>query len=220
MKVFVAGLGILGSQIAHALTDTGNDVTAMEIDPGRADRARRALGCRVVEGDCSDPAILERGELTGTDAFLALTGSDEANLVASQLAKSQFDIPRVVARINDPRNSWLFDDTWGVDVAMSAPAILVSLVEEATSATPTVSLMDLATARVRVIETSIGPASPFCGRPLREIAVPAGVMIATVIRQGRPLPPEPEAVLDAGDQVLLVAERGAEVTVEQIFSTR
>src|SRR2546423_3040604 len=146
MKVFVAGAGIMGLQIATALCEEGAEVTAADIEPDRVERLREILGDDAYEGDCCDPAILERGRLSEHDALLALTGDDEDNLVISFLAKREFGVPRVVARINDPRNSWLFSDLWGVDVAMSAPTILLSLVEEATASRPTVNLMDLATA--------------------------------------------------------------------------
>ena len=216
----MAGVGIMGHQIAQTLRDEGNEVTAVDIRPERVERLRESLGDSVMEGDCCDPVVLERAHLKGHDALLALTGDDEDNLVTSFLAKTHFDVPRVVARVNDPRNSWLFGPTWGVDVAMSAPNILLSLVEEATSSRATVNLMDLATAGVRVVEASIGPASPYLGRPLGELPVSAGCVVATVVRDGKPLVPRSDTVLVAGDHMLVVVQRGAEDTVDSVFSDR
>src|SRR5439155_26297637 len=171
-----------------------------------------------VEGDCSDPQVLERAGITDHDAFLALTGLDEDNLVSSLVAKTRFAVPRVIARINDPSNSWLFDQTWGIDVAMSAPAILLSPVGEATAASEIVNLLDLATAGVRVVETSIGPANPYVGRRLAEVPIPDGVVIATVIRHGQPMAAADDTELQAGDQVLVVVRRDAAASVEALFA--
>ena len=218
MKVFVAGVGILGYQIARALHADGHEVTALEVDDRRALRVRDELDVKLVEGDCSDPQVLERAGITDHDAFLALTGLDEDNLVSSLVAKTRFAVPRVIARINDPSNSWLFDQTWGIDVAMSAPAILVSLVEEATAASEIVNLLDLATAGVRVVETSIGPANPYVGRRLAEVPIPDGVVIATVIRHGQPMAAGDDTELQAGDQVLVVVRREAAASVDDLFA--
>ena len=211
MKVVVAGLGVMGFQIAEALKDGGNDVVGVELDHDRAETLRDRLDGNLVEGDCCEPAVLERAGIDGADAFVALTGRDEDNLVASLLAKSSFGVKRVVARINDPRNSWLYDDRWGVDVAMSAPSILLSLVQEATAAAPTVNLMDLATAGVRVVETSLGAASPLCGSTVGSLKLPSGVIVSAVIRSGRAIAAEAGVRLEPGDQLLLVAPRGAEL---------
>ena len=214
----MAGVGILGYQIARALHADGHEVTALEVDDRRALRVRDELDVKLVEGDCSDPQVLERAGITDHDAFLALTGLDEDNLVSSLVAKTRFAVPRVIARINDPSNSWLFDQTWGIDVAMSAPAILVSLVEEATAASEIVNLLDLATAGVRVVETSIGPANPYVGRRLAEVPIPDGVVIATVIRHGQPMAAGDDTELQAGDQVLVVVRREAAASVDDLFA--
>jgi len=214
----VAGVGILGYQIARALHADGHEVTALELDDRRALRVRDELDVKLVEGDCSDPQVLERAGIADHDAFLALTGLDEDNLVSSLVAKTRFAVPRVIARINDPSNSWLFDQTWGIDVAMSAPAILVSLVEEATAASEIVNLLDLATAGVRVVETSIGPANPYVGRRLAEVPIPDGVVIATVIRHGQPMAAGDDTELQAGDQVLVVVRREAAASVDDLFA--
>ena len=219
MKVFVSGVGIMGLQIARALRAEGNEVTALEISPNRVEKLQSSLEGTVVEGDCCDPAVLERAGLSGHDAFLALTGDDEDNLVSSLLAKTQFNVNRVVARVNDPRNSWLFDERWGVDVAMSAPNILLSLIEEATSARQTVDLMELATAGVRLVEVSIGSSNPNVGRALGSVEVPAGFMVAAVIRGGRPSQASDEVVLEAGDQLLVLVARDAARHVEELFSS-
>ena len=213
----MAGIGIMGLQIARALCETGHEVTALELDHNRAEAMRSELSGTVVEGDCCDPQVLERAGLEGQDAFVALTGRDEDNLVSSLLAKDNFHVGRVVARVNDPRNSWLFGKDWGVDLAMSAPSILLSLVQEATSASPTVNLLDLVTAGVRVVEASVGLSSPLVGLPVGEIQMPDGVIIATVIRSGTPMCADAELVIARGDQLLVVAERAAEGSLDMIF---
>jgi trk system potassium uptake protein TrkA len=194
--------------------DTSTTVTELPF----ASIVRADLSATVIEGDTTDVSVLERAKADEHDAFLALTGVDEDNLVASLMAKRQFDVKRVVARVNDPRNTWLFDKQWGIDVAMSAPAILVSLLEEATASSQTVNLFELATAGVRMVETSIGPSSTLVGRALKDIEVPAGVVIATVVRGGQAMVPDGETCLKSGDQVLVVVDRSADASIEAIFA--
>jgi trk system potassium uptake protein TrkA len=134
------------------------------------------------------------------------TGDDEDNLVISLLATRQFAVPRVAARVNDPENAWLFDQAWGVDVALPASAPLISLIEEAAGTADTVALLRLSKAGVNVIETAITTDSRAAGRTVAEVSSPPGTVVAAVIRDGRPVVPDPQFLLRAGDELLLVSE--------------
>lgn len=139
------------------------------------------------------------------------------NLVISLLARRQFDVPRVVARVNHTENEWLFTDRWGVDVAISAATSLMSQIEEATAGADTVGLLQLASAGVRVIETLITDRSRAAGLTLAEVSLPTGTMVATVVRSGEPKVPNGSFRLEVGDEVLVVSESSTEDDIRTAF---
>jgi trk system potassium uptake protein TrkA len=217
MKVIVAGAGRLGTQIAQVLGAARNQVTLVDRDDDRVAALEGRVPAELCAGDACEPAVLEAAGAHAADLVVATTGEDEDNLVVSLLAKRQFKVPRVIARVNDDENAWLFDGHWGVDTAVPAAAPLVSLVEEATSASDTVALLRLSKAGVDVIETSIGPHSRAAGHTLAEIAVPHGIVVATVVRAGDPLAPAPELELREGDELLVVSHTATPSEVHAVF---
>ncbi|MGW1607258.1 potassium channel family protein, partial [Streptomyces eurythermus] len=132
MRVLITGAGRLGTQIARVLSAARNDVTLVEHDEDRVAQLGDLPRVRVVTGDACDPELLEHAGVLACDLVVAATGCDEDNLVISLLAKRRFDVARVAARVNEAENAWLFDQRWGVDVAVPAATPLVSLIEEAT----------------------------------------------------------------------------------------
>jgi trk system potassium uptake protein TrkA len=161
--------------------------------------------------------VLEEAGAHVADLLVAATGEDEDNLVISLLAKRQFGVDRVVARINEDDNAWLFDDRWGVDVAVPAAAPLISLIEEATGAADTVALLRLGRAGVNLIETVIDERSAAARRRLADVPVPAGCVVAAVVRDGVPVVPDPGFVLLPGDELLVVAQTATEQDVHRAF---
>ena len=143
MNVIVVGAGRLGRQFARVLAGAGNAVTVVDQNPATAGK----VDTRFVAGDGCEPTVLEEAGAYAADLLVATTGEDEDNLVVSLLAKRQFQVARVVARINDADNTWLFDERWGIDVAVPSAAPLISLIEEATGAFDTVSLRSASSRR-------------------------------------------------------------------------
>lgn len=222
MRILMAGAGRLGQQAVSVLAAAGNDVTVIEADDELAEALRARFsdrGVRVVFGDACDPQVLEEAGCLRADAVVAVTGDDEDNLVISLLAKRQFQVARVVARVNDPENGWLFDQAWGVDAAVSAPLTLMSLIEEATRAADTVGLMRLSAAGVVLIETTLTESSTATGRTVSEIALPPGSQLAAVIRGGEPRVPDGSFKLAAGDEILIVSESATEADVKALFQS-
>lgn len=218
MKALIAGGGRLGSQVAEVLKAAGNQVTFVEIDQDRAEElTRRFPAGRVVLGDACAQGVLESAGALTADLAIAATGADQDNLAVSLLLKRRFAVPRVVARVNDPQNAWLFDHHWGVDIAVPGTAPLVSLIEEATSTPDTVALLRLSRAGVDVTETVITDRSRAAGRKLSEIPVPSGTLVATVIRGGQPLVPEREFRFRAGDELLLVSQHADAQRIRDAF---
>ena len=217
MKVLIVGAGRLGTQIAQVLTATGEDVSLIDIDDDRIAELEGHSSARLVAGDACEPTVLEDAGALTTDLLVAATGDDEDNLVISLLAKRQFAVPRVAARINDTDNGWLFDHHWGVDVAVPAATPLISLIEEATGTTDTVALLRLSKAGVNVIETAITPHSRAVGHALSDITLPAGTVVAAVIRNGEPTVPSPNFKLQPGDELLVVSEAATEQDIHAAF---
>ncbi|MFC4463571.1 potassium channel family protein [Streptomyces xiangluensis] len=217
MRALIAGAGRLGTQIARVLAAARNDVTLVDVDEDRIAELEGHLPVRLLAGDACEPTFLEHAGALTADLVIAATGNDEDNLVISLLAKRQFTVARVAARVNEAENAWLFDQNWGVDTAVPAATPLISLIEEATGATDTVALLRLSKAGVDVIETAITPQSRAAGCTLAEIPLPAGTVIATVIRGGQPTVPAPEMRLQPGDELLVVSHAATEQEIHTAF---
>ncbi|MEU3341209.1 TrkA family potassium uptake protein [Streptomyces sp. NPDC006668] len=217
MNVLIAGAGRLGTQIAQVLRAAGNEVTLVDTDDDRLAALEGRVPVRLVAGDACEPALLEHAGALTADLVIATTGDDEDNLVISLLAKRQFSVPRVAARVNDADNAWLFDQRWGVDVAVPSATPLISLIEEATGATDTVALLRLSKAGVEVIETAITERSRTAGRALGDIALPEGTVVATIVRAGQPTAPDPAERLRPGDELLLVSHTATEQEIHAAF---
>jgi trk system potassium uptake protein TrkA len=217
VNVLIAGAGRLGAQIAQVLRAAGNEVTLIDTDDDRLAALEGRVPVRLVAGDACEPSVLEHSGVLTADVVIATTGDDEDNLVISLLAKRQFSVPRVAARVNDADNAWLFDGRWGVDVAVPSATPLISLIEEATGATDTVALLRLSKAGVEVIETAITEQSRTAGRALGDIALPEGTVVATIVRAGQPTAPDPAQRLRPGDELLLVSHTATEQEIHAAF---
>ncbi|MGW1362255.1 potassium channel family protein [Streptomyces chartreusis] len=217
MNVLIAGAGRLGTQIANVLAAARNEVTLIDIDDDRVAELQGSMPVQLVAGDACEPVLLEHAGALTADLVIATTGDDEDNLVISLLAKRQFSVRRVAARVNDSDNAWLFDGRWGVDVAVPAATPLISLIEEATGATDTVALLRLSKAGVDVIETAITPQSRAVDRALGDVPLPEGTVVATIVRDGQPTVPDPAIRLRAGDELLLVSHSATEQEIHAAF---
>jgi trk system potassium uptake protein TrkA len=217
VRIIVAGAGRLGQELARILTGTGHEVTIVERDDDLVERLLGRTKARVILGDACEPSVLEEAGALTAEVLTAMTGDDEDNLVISLLAKRQFDVPRVVARVNHPKNGWLFTDKWGVDVGISGSATLTSLFQEATRSSDTVSLARLGGGAVGLIETTLATASLAVGKPMRSIVLPGGSTVAAVLRGGVPRSPHPDLELEVGDEVLVLSSEASEADVRALF---
>ena len=167
MKVAIAGAGAVGRSIARELVEN-HDVTLLERNPDHIDvDAIPAAHWRL--GDACELSLLESVKLEEFDVVIAATGDDKVNVVVSLLAKTEFAVPRVVARVNDPRNEWLFDENWGVDVAVSTPRMLASLVEEAVAVGDLVRLMEFRKGQANLVEITLPDDTPWGGKPVKRL---------------------------------------------------
>lgn len=209
MKVAIAGAGAVGRSIARELVDNGHDVTLIERNAEHIDiDAIPAAHWRL--GDACEISLLESLQLEDLDVVIAATGDDKANVVLSLLAKTEFAVARVVARVNDPRNEWLFDEAWGVDVAVSTPRMLASLVEEAVAVGDLVRLMAFRTGQANLVEITLAADTPWGGKPVRKLTLPRDAALVTILRGNRVIVPAPDEPLEGGDELLLVASAEVE----------
>jgi trk system potassium uptake protein TrkA len=212
MKVVVAGAGNVGRHLATDLAERGHEVTLIEQDTGSVARARAELpsSVTVLLGDACEPYVLESAKLGQADVIVAATGDDEDNLVVSLLAKQEFAVPRVVARVNHARNEWMFTDQWGVDAAVSPPHILTALVEEAVTVGDVVRLLKLDRSGAALVELTLEEGSSAVGRPMYELRLPLDSAIVAIIRGGHVVIPQPETVFTVGDEIMAIAKPEAE----------
>ncbi|MBB4684777.1 potassium channel family protein [Amycolatopsis jiangsuensis] len=209
MRVAIAGAGAVGQSIATELIDGNHQVMLIErevdhFEPESVPQADWVLG------DACEVSILEESGIERCDVVIAATGDDKANLVVSLLAKTEFAVRRVVARVNSPGNEWLFTDAWGVDVAVSTPRMLAAMVEEAVSVGDLVRLMTFRQSQASLVEITLPEETPLAGRPVSDLSLPRDAALVTILRGDRVIVPQPEDPLEAGDELLFVATSDVE----------
>jgi len=209
MRVAIAGAGAVGRSIALELVDNNHQVMLIErelsnIDPEAVEAAEW------VHADACELASLEEAGLETCDVVIAATGDDKVNLVVSLLAKTEFAVRRVVARVNDPTNEWLFGQNWGVDVAVSTPRLLAALVEEAVAVGDLVRLMTFRQGQANLVEVTLPEDTPLAGQAVGGLKLPADSALVVVLRGGRVIVPQADDALEAGDELLFVATTAVE----------
>lgn len=218
MRVVISGAGAVGRHLASDLANRGHQVTVIEQNPDVLETAKEwAPAVDPQIGDACEPWVLEKVQMNTADVVVAATGDDEDNLVTSLLAKQEFGVPKVLARVNHPSNEWLFTEQWGVDAAVSPPHILTAMVEEEVTVGDLVRLLPLERGGISIVELTVPPDSPTAGRPLYELRLPPDSAIVAIIRGGHVVIPQPEAVVADGDEVIALTVPDAEAEVRSIL---
>jgi trk system potassium uptake protein TrkA len=221
MKVMIAGAGNVGTFIASDLHSAGHDVLVIEQDPDLVARLRPTLDIEWFTADACEVSSLYAAGMADADVVVSATGDDEDNLVISLLAKQEFAVPRVVARVNHPKNRWLFNEAWGVDVSVSTPHLLTALVEEAVSVGSLVRLLQLEGGRgggARLVEVTLAEDSPAAGYSIADLEVPRDATIVAVVRDTHVVVPRGDTVLDTGDEVLALVTADSEDVVRSLLA--
>jgi trk system potassium uptake protein len=149
---------------------------------------------------------------------VAATGDDKVNLVLSLLAKTEFGVPRTVARVNNPKNEWMFDEAWGVDVAVSTPRLMTALVEEAVSVGDLVRIFQFQQGRASMVEITLPEGSPFAGRRVGDVDWPTDTVLVAIIREERPLAPTADDAMEAGDELLFITTTEQEDRLQDLVA--
>jgi trk system potassium uptake protein TrkA len=220
VRVAIAGAGNVGTAIASDLKNGGHDVLVLERDPELVARLREDLDVTWVVADACEVSALDAAGFSSVDVVVAATGDDEDNLVISLLSKQEFAVPRVVARVNHPKNQWLFTESWGVDVSVSTPQLLTALVEEAVSVGSLVRLLRFEKGNAHLVEVTLADDSPAAGTTLADLGVPREATVVAVVRGDRLIVPRGDTRLVAGDEVLALVTAEAEAAVQQLLVGR
>ena len=218
MRVAIAGAGNVGLFIANDLATTGHGVMLIEQSPDVQARAHAAPEVEWIVADACEVSSLRKAGLEKCDVVVAATGDDEDNLVISLLAKQEFGVPRVVARVNHPKNEWLFNENWGVDLSVSTPHLITALVEEAVSVGRLVRILQFEGGNVRLVEVTLAENAPVVDKAIRDLDIPRDATIVAVVRGEHVVMPRGDTVFETGDEVLAMVTGDSEDDVRQILT--
>jgi trk/ktr system potassium uptake protein len=217
MRVAIAGAGAVGRSIAGELLDNGHEVLLID-KSARSIKIDSLPRAEWLLADACEITSLDEAGLERCNVVIAATGDDKVNLVVSLLAKTEYGVPRVVARVNDPTNEWLFNESWGVDVAVSTPRLLSALVEEAVSVGDLVRLMTFRQSEASLVELTMPDDAPLAGSRIGDIAWPADTALVAILRAGRVIVPQADDPLAGGDELLFVTGEDVEDELGRLLS--
>lgn len=217
MKVIIAGAGSVGSSIARELLAHRHDV--LLIDPKPEVIGRSGLrGAKWLVGDACEISTLKEARVDEADVVVSATGDDKVNLVVSLLAKTEFGVGRTVGRVNNPKNDWMFDGSWGVDVAVNTPRLMTALVEEAVEIGDVVRLLTLQTGVASLVEFTVPQHSELIGRTVGQVEWPADATLVAILRDQSPIAPSVDDVIEHRDELFFVTTLPAEDELRSLLS--
>ncbi len=217
MRVVIAGAGIVGRSIAEELLGNGHEVLLIDRNPA-AIRVASVPQAQWLLADACEVASLAEAGLADCDVVVAASGDDKVNLVVSLLAKTEYGVPRTVARVNNPRNEWMFDEAWGVDVAVSTPRLMTALVEEAVSVGDLVRIFTFQQSRANMVELTLPADAPVVGTMVGDIIWPANTVLVAIIRADNPIAPSRDDTLEANDELMFVTVPDSEDELQALLS--
>ncbi len=216
MNIVIAGGGKIGYYLAKTLMPYKHKVSIIEIKKELCEKIANELNVPVMHGDGTRLDDLADSGIRAADIFIAVTGRDEENLIACQLAKKSFGVKRTIARVNNPKNIQVFE-TLGVDIAVSSTSIIADLIEQEVDYSGMKTLMKLETGKVVLSEIAIMETSPVAGRSLKEIEFPRDCILVSVIRGEEVIIPNGFTVLKSGDYVIAVSSREKQQELKRYF---
>ena len=218
MRVAITGAGNVGQHVAASLHSSGHDVLLIEQTQSVLDRATLDDGIEWYVGDACEVSSLREAGLEKCEVLVAATGDDEDNLVVSLLAKQEFGIPRVIARVNHPKNEWMFTENWGVDLFVSTPHLITAMVEEAVSVGKLVEILRFEGGLARLVEVTLADDASVVGRSIAETEVPREATIVAILRADHLIVPRGESVFEPGDEVLALVTPDSEDQIREILT--
>jgi trk system potassium uptake protein TrkA len=217
MRIVIVGAGSVGRSIGRELLANGHRVLMIDKDPN-AIRVTSVPDAEWLLADACEISSLADAGLADCDVVVAASGDDKANLVVSLLAKTEYGVPRTVARVNTPANEWMFDEAWGVDVAVSTPRLMTALVEEAVSIGELVRIFTFQQGQASMVELTLPEKSPLAGTTVGEIDWPTDTVLVGIIRGERPIAPTADDALEAGDELMFITVPDSEDTLQSLLT--
>jgi trk system potassium uptake protein TrkA len=209
MRVVVAGAGSVGRSIARELLSHDHQVVLIDKSP-QAMRVAQVPDADWLLADACELSSLGSADVESADVVVGATGDDKVNLVFSLLCKTEFGVPRTVARVNNPKNEWMFDESRGVDVAVSTPRIMTAMVEEAVAVGDLVRIFTFHQSGADILELTLPPGSPLAGTRVGAVDWPMDTVLACIVRSTTPIAPSIDDTLEVGDELLIVTGREAD----------
>ncbi|HST80350.1 MAG TPA: TrkA family potassium uptake protein [Kineosporiaceae bacterium] len=217
MRIVIVGAGSVGRSIARELLTNGHRVLMIDKDPN-AIRVTSVPDAEWLLADACEITSLADAGLADCDVVVAASGDDKANLVVSLLAKTEYGVPRTVARVNTPANEWMFDEAWGVDVAVSTPRLMTALVEEAVSIGELVRIFTFQQGQTGLVELTLPGDSPLAGTMVGDIEWPSDTVLVGIIRGGRPIAPTRDDALEAHDELMFITVPESEDLLQSLLT--
>lgn len=203
MFVIIAGGGRTGTELAKSLLAEGHRINIVEERAYIVDRLKMEIPPEmIILGEASSPVVLESAGITQAQVLAAVTRDDEANLVISTLARYEFGVPRVIARVNNPKNAWLFTPEMGVDVALNPAALLSKLIVEEMSLGDMMTLLKLRKGEFSIVEEKVHPQALVVNQPLRSIHLPGQSRVVAILRKGQLIIPDGDTTFQPVDEVI------------------
>ena len=218
MKVIIIGGGQTGAYIANLLLSNNCSVKVIENRGAVLEKLKNELPeDSIVAGSGTDPKYLEAAGISEADVVVAVTGADETNLVASTLAKMEFGVPRVIARVNNPKNAWLFNAGMGVDVGVNQADLMAHLVVSEMDLTDMMTLMKINDGNYSIVQISIDDQSPVVSKVVKNLPIPANALLITIRRGTETFVPNGDTMIQSGDNVLALTNEANRVEMYKLF---
>ena len=218
MYIIIVGGGKVGYHLAKALLSEGHEVLVIEKDRSRIDFITGELGSICLLGDGCEVTILAEAGTGRADMLIAVTGDDEDNLVACQIAKHKFNVPRTIARSSNPQNEAVFKKL-GIDVTVSSTNVILENIEKEVPTHPLIHLLSIRDKQLEVVEVRVSPYSRMAGKQVRELELPPGSILSLIIREDqKPLVPTRETIIEAGDQIIAVTTTDTEEALRKALT--
>ncbi|HSB00700.1 MAG TPA: TrkA family potassium uptake protein [Anaerolineales bacterium] len=219
MFVIVVGGGNTGSQLAKFLLDAGHTVRVIDERPAVLEKLGTEIPQEfIINGDGSSPTVLEKVGVHEAQVLVAVTGSDETNLVVTSLGKFEFNVPRVIARVNNSKNAWLFTADMGVDVSLNQAEILARLTAEEMSIGDMMTMLKIRRGKYSLVEEKIAPNAPAIGKALKDLDLPTNCVISGIIRHGEIVMPRGITVLQEADEILALVDDSSRDQLAKLLS--
>ena len=219
MFVIIVGGGKVGSHLASLLLGEGYRVKVIELRREHVDALLQDLPADVVVyGNGTDPQVLESAGIRQANVLAVVTGADETNLVSASLGRFEFGVPRIIGRVNNPKNAWLYNPTMGVDVALSQADLMAHLIAEEMTLGDMMTLLKLMRGQYSLVQEKVHPMSPAMNQTVKDLTLPENCLLVAIIRQGQLVLPKPDTVLQEADEVLALVQSAEIAQFSQLLA--